>query len=104
VIYTELHQRPETIARIAVEEDVDVVALSVLSGAHRTLFPRAQEFLGAEGVCDVLVTGGGIIPEEGAAELGRLGISRLFGPGTPTSEAVEYVRAWYRENREASPT
>ncbi len=104
VIYTGLHQRPEAIARIAVEEDVDVVALSVLSGAHLTLFPRVKELLEAEGARDVLLTGGGIIPDEDAAELGRLGIGRLFGPGTPTSEAVEYVRAWYRENREASPT
>ncbi|MFP3948168.1 MAG: cobalamin B12-binding domain-containing protein [Longimicrobiales bacterium] len=99
VIYTGLHQTPEMIARTAVDEDVDVVALSILSGAHRTLFPRVKEALDEEGAGDVLITGGGIIPDEDMAELREMGIGRLFGPGTDTREAVEYVREWYREKR-----
>ena len=95
VIYTGLHQTPEMIVAAAVQEDVDVVAMSVLSGAHMTLFPRVQALLEAEGLDDILLTGGGIIPEEDVAELERHGIGRLFGPGTPTSEAIGYIREWY---------
>ena len=95
VVYTGLHQTPEMIANAAVQEDVDVVALSLLSGAHMTLFPRVLELLREQGVTDVLVTGGGIIPEEDAAELQRMGIGRLFGPGTPTAEPIEYIREWF---------
>lgn len=102
VIYTGLHQTPEMIARTAVDEDVDVVALSVLSGAHMTLFPRVKEALEEEGADDVLITGGGIIPEQDMAELRTMGIGRLFGPGTATREAVDYVREWYREHGRAS--
>jgi methylmalonyl-CoA mutase, C-terminal domain len=92
VIYTGLHQTPEMIANAAVQEDVDVVALSILSGAHMTLFPRILELLQAEGLDDVLVIGGGIIPEEDIAGLESKGVHRLFGPGTPTSAPIEYVR------------
>ena len=99
VIYTGLHQTPEMIARTAVDEDVDVVALSILSGAHKTLFPRVKEELEEEGAGDVLITGGGIIPEEDVKELQEMGIGRLFGPGTATRDAVEYVRELYREHR-----
>ena len=101
VIYTGLHQTPEMIVAAAVQEDVDVVALSVLSGAHMTLFPRVQDLLAAEGGSDVLLTGGGIIPEEDAEALSGRGIGRLFGPGTPTREAIEYIRAWFEEHRKA---
>ena len=94
VVYTGLHQTPEMIVSAAVEEDVDVVALSVLSGAHMTLFPRVLELLKEEGADRVLLTGGGIIPEEDMEALKELGVGRLFGPGTPTSEAVEYIREW----------
>lgn len=94
VIYTGLHQTPEMIVNAAVQEDVDVVALSVLSGAHMTLFPRIRELLDEAGAEGVLVTGGGIIPTEDMARLSELGIGRLFGPGTPTSEAVGYIREW----------
>ena len=94
VIYTGLHQTPEMIVNAAVEEDVDVVALSVLSGAHMTLFPRVLELLNEEGADHVLLTGGGIIPEEDMEALAKVGVGRLFGPGTPTSDAVEYVREW----------
>jgi methylmalonyl-CoA mutase C-terminal domain/subunit len=103
VIYTGLHQTPEMIATAAVQEDVDVVGLSILSGAHMTLFPRVRELLAASGREDILVTGGGIIPKEDMEELQRQGIGRLFGPGTPTSELVEYIRGWFaeRERQEA---
>ena len=101
VIYTGLHQTPEMIVNAAVQEDVDVVALSVLSGAHMTLFPRVRELLHAEGADHVLLTGGGIIPEEDMAALAARGVGRLFGPGTPTSEAVAYVRSWFEGHRPA---
>jgi methylmalonyl-CoA mutase C-terminal domain/subunit len=94
VIYTGLHQTPEMIVNAAVEEDVDVVALSVLSGAHMTLFPRVLELLHEEGADHVLLTGGGIIPEGDMEELREAGVGRLFGPGTPTSEAIAYIRDW----------
>ena len=94
VIYTGLHQTPEMIVNAAVQEDVDVVALSVLSGAHMTLFPRVLELLKEEGADGVLLTGGGIIPEADIEVLNDAGVGRLFGPGTPTSEAVEYIREW----------
>lgn len=94
VIYTGLHQTPEMIVSAAVQEDVDVVAMSVLSGAHMTLFPRVRKLLEEAGAGDILLTGGGIIPEEDADALKEKGIGRLFGPGTPTSEAVAYIREW----------
>ncbi|MGH7545031.1 MAG: cobalamin B12-binding domain-containing protein, partial [Gemmatimonadota bacterium] len=92
VVYTGLHQTPEMVVNAAVQEDVDVVALSILSGAHMTLFPRVLKLLGERGRGDVLVTGGGIIPKEDMQELQTMGVGRLFGPGTPTSEAVAYIR------------
>ena len=94
VIYTGLHQTPEMIVNAAVQEDVDVVAMSVLSGAHMTLFPRVLELLEEEGAGDILLTGGGIIPEEDMDKLRKRGVGCLFGPGTPTSEAVAYIRDW----------
>jgi methylmalonyl-CoA mutase C-terminal domain/subunit len=99
VIYTGLHQTPEKIAATALQEDVDVVALSILSGAHMTLFPRVQNLLRENGMDDVLITGGGIIPQEDVEALQALGIGRLFGPGTVTGEAAEYIRGWFQENR-----
>ena len=99
VIYTGLHQTPEKIAATALQEDVDVVALSILSGAHMTLFPRVQNLLRESGMDDVLITGGGIIPEEDVEALQALGIGRLFGPGTATSEAAAYIREWFQENQ-----
>ena len=95
VIYTGLHQTPEMVVAAAVQEDVDVVAMSVLSGAHMTLFPRVRELLDAEGLEHVLLTGGGIIPGEDAVALGNVGVGRVFGPGTSTGEAIEYVRDWF---------
>ncbi len=94
VIYTGLHQTPEMIVAAAVQEDVDVVAMSVLSGAHMTLFPRVKDLLDEAGAEDVLLTGGGIIPEKDIEALEGKGVGRLFGPGTPTSAAVDYIREW----------
>jgi len=94
VIYTGLHQTPEMIARAAVQEDVDVVGLSILSGAHLTLFPRVKQLLDQAGRKDVLITGGGIIPPEDMAALEAQGIGKLFGPGTPTSDLIKYIESW----------
>jgi methylmalonyl-CoA mutase C-terminal domain/subunit len=99
VIYSGLQQTPEMIVNAAIQEDVDVVALSILSGAHMTLFPRVQQLLREHGATDVLLTGGGIIGKEDAAALQELGIGRLFGPGTSTQEAIQYVRAEVRARR-----
>jgi len=100
VVYTGLHQTPEMIATAAVQEDVDVVGLSILSGAHMTLFPRVRTLLDEMGRPEVLVTGGGIIPAEDMAALQDRGIGRLFGPGTPTSDLVEYIESWAAEHLE----
>jgi methylmalonyl-CoA mutase C-terminal domain/subunit len=97
VIYTGLHQTPEMIATAAVQEDVDVVGLSILSGAHMTLFPRVIDLLKEQGREDILITGGGIIPKKDMEALHALGTGKLFGPGTPTSELVDYIKAWFDE-------
>ncbi|MYB05152.1 MAG: cobalamin B12-binding domain-containing protein [Gemmatimonadetes bacterium] len=100
VIYTGLHQTPEMVVAAAVQEDVDVVAMSVLSGAHMTLFPRVRELLDAEGLGHILLTGGGIIPREDANSLSKLGVGRIFGPGTTTGQAVAYIRDWFAERED----
>jgi methylmalonyl-CoA mutase, C-terminal domain len=101
VVYTGLHQTPEMIATAAVQEDVDVVGLSILSGAHMTLFPRVRQLLEQMGRADTLVTGGGIIPAEDMAALQELGIGKLFGPGTPTSDLVDYIKQWAASHLES---
>ena len=101
VIYTGLRQTPEQIVAAALQEDADAVGLSVLSGAHMTLFPKVVAELAARGLGDVLVFGGGIIPEEDMAALAQRGVGRLFGPGTPTTDAVAYIRSWFEEHRQA---
>ena len=101
VIYTGLHQTPGMIVNAAVQEDVDVVALSILSGAHMTLFPRVLELLRNEGMDHVLVIGGGIIPEDDIAALEARGVGKLFGPGTPTTAPIDFVRDWFAR-REAA--
>src|SRR5690606_14587923 len=103
VSYTGLHQTPEMIASAAVQEDVDVVGLSILCGAHMTLFPRVRELLAEQGRDDILVTGGGIIPREDMDALQERGIGKLFGPGTSTQELVDYIREWFaaREQQDA---
>jgi methylmalonyl-CoA mutase, C-terminal domain len=98
VIYTGLHQTPEMIAQAAIQEDVDVVGLSVLSGAHLTLFPRVKALLQAAGRGDILVTGGGIIPPEDMTTLEGQGMGRLFGPGTPTTDLIKYIQEWAAEH------
>jgi methylmalonyl-CoA mutase C-terminal domain/subunit len=106
VIYTGLHQTPEMIATAAVQEDVDVVGLSILSGAHMTLFPRVRELLEEMGRDDVLLTGGGIIPREDIDELQRRGVGKLFGPGTPTTDLIDYIKEWFasKEGASSGPT
>ena len=92
VIYTGLHQTPEQIVETAIQEDVDFIGLSCLSGAHMTLFPRVLSLLRENGVEDIIVTGGGIIPEEDIPKLKEAGISAIFGPGTPLEDIIEYHR------------
>ena len=98
VIYTGLHQTPEMIAQAAIQEDVDVIGLSILSGAHMTLFPRVRKLVDAAGRSDILITGGGIIPPEDMETLERQGIGKLFGPGTPTTELIAYIEEWVGEH------
>jgi methylmalonyl-CoA mutase C-terminal domain/subunit len=100
VIYTGLHQTPEMIATAAVQEDVDVVGLSILSGAHMTLFPRVKKLLDEMGRSDILITGGGIIPAEDADTLKAAGIGTLFGPGTPLADLIAYINTWAAEHLE----
>jgi methylmalonyl-CoA mutase, C-terminal domain len=99
VVYTGLHQTPEMIATAAVQEDVDVVGLSILSGAHMTLFPRVRKLLEESGRGDILLTGGGIIPREDMEALEREGVGKLFGPGTPTTDLIDYIQTWAAEHR-----
>jgi methylmalonyl-CoA mutase C-terminal domain/subunit len=91
VIYTGLRQTPEQIAETALQEDVDVIGISILSGAHKTIFPRIMKLLRDQDMTDVMVFAGGIIPEEDIDELKKLGIKEIFGPGTPTESIVKYV-------------
>ena len=93
VIYTGLHQTPEMIATAAVQEDVDVVGLSILSGAHMTLFPRVKNLLHKQGRDDITVLGGGIIPAEDIESLESRGIAKLFGPGSTTGEIVDFIKS-----------
>src|SRR5437588_12712629 len=92
VIYTGLHQTPEMIAEAALQEDVDAVGLSILSGAHMTLFPRIMDELRKRGMDDVIVWAGGIIPEADVPSLKEIGIRAIFGPGSPTTETIEFLR------------
>ncbi len=91
VIYTGLRQTPEQIVETALQEDVDVIGLSILSGAHRALFPRIMELVKQKGLTDVMVFAGGIIPEEDIPEMKKLGIKEIFGPGTPTETIIKFV-------------
>jgi methylmalonyl-CoA mutase C-terminal domain/subunit len=103
VIYTGLHQTPEMIVDAAIQEDVDIVSLSILSGAHMTLIQRVLDLLRERGAEDVHVIGGGIIPGEDAAKLREMGVGAIFGPGTATSEPIEYIRKWYAAARGRAP-
>src|SRR5437899_2198800 len=95
VIYTGLHQTPDQVVEAATQEDVDVVALSILSGAHMTLFPDILARMRERGIGDRLLTGGGIIPPEDMETLSRMGVGRLFGPGSSTRDIGDYVRRWF---------
>src|SRR5580658_3052951 len=90
VIYTGLRQTPEMVVNAALQEDVDVIGISILSGAHMTVFPKVIQVMKEKGLTDVLLTGGGIIPDEDRKKLNELGIGKLFPPGTPTQEIVDY--------------
>ncbi len=99
VIYTGLRQTPEMVVNAAIQEEVDEIGLSILSGAHMTVFPKIMNLLKEKGVNDVLLTGGGIIPDEDMKKLGEIGVGRLFPPGTDTSEIVTYITNWVAANR-----
>jgi len=100
VIYTGLHQTPEMIANAAVQEDVDVVGLSILSGAHMTLFPRVKALLDQVGRGDVLLIGGGIIPKEDIDSLETQGVGKMFGPGSSTQDIIDYINVWAQHRPE----
>ncbi|MEO7164380.1 MAG: cobalamin B12-binding domain-containing protein [Bdellovibrionia bacterium] len=99
VIYTGLRQTPEMVVNAAMQEDVDAIGVSILSGAHNTVFPKILELLKKNKMHDVLLTGGGIIPENDMEELTRMGVGKLFTPGTTTSEIASYIKNWVKENR-----
>ena len=99
VIYLGLRQTPEMIVSSALQEDVDVIALSSLNNAHMTIFPNVLNLMQDKGLDDVLLVGGGIIPKKDMKELERLGTGKLFGPGTPIDETLNYITNWVNENR-----
>ena len=99
VIYLGLRQTPEMIVSAAIQEDADVIALSVLSGAHMTVFPRVIDLMKENEIDDVLLTGGGIISDKDKESLTDIGIGQLFGPGTPVQETVDYIINWVKNNR-----
>jgi len=94
VIYTGLRQTPEMIVEAALQEDVDVIGISILSGAHMTIFPKIKKLMDEKGVDDVLLTGGGIIPKEDIKELEKLGVGEIFTPGASTSAIADYIKSW----------
>lgn len=100
VIYTGLRQTPEMVVSAALQEDVDAIGISILSGAHNTVFPKVIALMKEKGMNDVLLTGGGIIPEDDMEHLYQLGVGKLFAPGTPTSEISEYITTWVKEHRD----
>lgn len=99
VIYTGLRQTPEMVVNAALQEDVDVIGVSILSGAHMTVFPKILTLLQQKGVSDILLTGGGIIPDEDMDKLSEMGVGKLFPPGTDTKTIVSYINEWVENNR-----
>ena len=99
VIYTGLRQTPEMVVNTALQEDVDAIGISILSGAHMTVFPKIIQLMNEKKLLNVLVTGGGIIPDEDMAKLQALGVGRLFAPGTSTTDITSYITDWVKENR-----
>jgi methylmalonyl-CoA mutase, C-terminal domain len=100
VIYTGLRQTPEMVVNAALQEDADAIGVSILSGAHMTVFPKIIGLMKEKGMNDVLLTGGGIIPENDREALNELGVGKLFAPGTPTSEIATYIKSWVEQHRE----
>lgn len=99
VIYTGLRQTPEMVVNAALQEDVDAIGVSILTGAHNTIFPKILLLLKEKGMNDVLLTGGGIIPHDDIKKLNDMGVGQLFAPGTPTTVIADYIREWVRKNR-----
>ena len=101
VIYLGLRQTPEMIVNAAIQEDVDVIALSILSGAHMTIFSEVKKLMDKNGLSNVLLTGGGIIPDEDMELLYKKGVGKLFGPGTSVDTTIEYIKSWIKQNQDA---
>ena len=99
VIYTGLRQTPEMVVNTALQEDVDAIGISILSGAHNTVFPKILQLLKEKNMDDVLITGGGIIPDEDMQQLQAQGVGKLFAPGTPTTDIAGYITDWVQQNR-----
>jgi methylmalonyl-CoA mutase, C-terminal domain len=99
VIYTGLRQTPEMVVNAALQEDVDAIGISILSGAHMTVFPKVIGLMKAKKMNDVLLTGGGIIPDDDMKQLNGMGVGKLFAPGTPTGEIAGYISSWVKEHR-----
>lgn len=99
VIYTGLRQTPEMVVNAALQEDVDAIGVSILSGAHNTIFPKIIQLMKDKGMNDVLLTGGGIIPEDDMSQLQALGVGKLFAPGATTTEIADYIKEWVAANR-----
>ena len=100
VIYTGLRQTPEMVVNAALQEDVDAIGISTLSGAHMTIFPRIIQLMKDKEMDDVLLTGGGIIPEDDMKKLDEMGVGKLFVPGANTGDIVDYIRGWVKEHRD----
>jgi methylmalonyl-CoA mutase, C-terminal domain len=100
VIYTGLRQTPEMVVQAALQEDADAIGISILSGAHMTVFPKVLSLMKEKKMDDVLLTGGGIIPEEDMKQLQQQGVGKLFAPGASTAEIADYIRSWVEEHRE----
>ena len=99
VIYTGLRQTPEMVVNAALQEDVDAIGVSILSGAHNTIFPKIIQLMKDRGMNDVLLTGGGIIPEDDMAQLQAMGVGKFFAPGATTTEIADYIKEWVAANR-----
>jgi methylmalonyl-CoA mutase C-terminal domain/subunit len=99
VIYTGLRQTPEMVVNAALQEDVDAIGISILSGAHNTVFPKVINLMKEKGMNDVLLTGGGIIPDDDMKTLNEMGVGQLFPPGTTTTTIADYIKNWVKENR-----
>src|ERR1700712_5983508 len=100
VIYTGLRQTPEMVVNAALQEDADAIGISILSGAHNTVFLKIIQLMKEKGMDDVLLTGGGIIPEDDMQHLNSLGVGKLFAPGTPTTDIADYIKSWVKEHRD----